>query len=249
MEKIKTFNTDALLTEAVVNAIIELSAFSIKDHGEFHIALSGGSTPKSIYKLMASEEFRSKLPWDKTHIYFGDERCVAEDHPDSNYLMARQAMLNHVPIAQDHVHPIRIDTQDLSASAQLYEQELRTHLPSSNAVAEFDLVLLGIGDDGHTASLFPDTAILNQMDKWVDAVYVEKFAAWRISITYPVINAAKHVFVIAAGEGKSGILKEVLAGGEQDRRYPIQSVQPSGELVWYLDVAAAALLPKTLLEQ
>ncbi|MGD8594001.1 MAG: 6-phosphogluconolactonase [Gammaproteobacteria bacterium] len=247
MTKIYSYDTVDHMNKAVINAITDKAATAIQHHNAFHLALAGGSTPKSIYELMAGEEFHTLLPWDKMHIYFGDERCVPADHADSNYRMAKQALLSKVPISDDHVHPIVVDVHNIPASAERYETELKNHLPMDNSTPTFDLVLLGIGDDGHTASLFPGTDILNETGKWVAAVYVEKFAAWRISITYPVINAAANVFVIAAGSGKSNIVKEVLASESAGTAYPVQEVQPRGELVWYLDAAAAAHLPSSLM--
>lgn len=247
MTKIYEFQTVDLMNQAVVEAIIDKATAAIHHHSDFHLALAGGSTPKSIYELMAREPYLSAFPWAQIHFYFGDERCVPPEHADSNYRMAQQALLSKVPVPQNNVHPVTIDQQNLSLSAEHYASELETHLPLVNATPVFDLVLLGIGDDGHTASLFPGTDILHESKKWVDAVYVEKFNAWRISLTYPVINAAANVFVIAAGSGKSRILTQVLASESLGTPYPVQRIKPSGELVWYLDAAAAALLPQSLL--
>lgn len=244
--EIYTYPTVDVMNDAVVKAVTQKATAAIEHHHAFHLALAGGSTPKSIYELMAREPYCSNLPWDKMHFYFGDERCVPADHTDSNYRMTRQALLSKVPVPESNVHPIVVDLQDVAASAKRYEDELKSHLPRNDSVSVFDLVLLGIGDDGHTASLFPGTPILKETAKWVDAVYVEKFDAWRISLTYPIINAAANVFVIAAGSGKSDILKNVIVGERKesgDFQYPVQGIQPAGDLVWYLDRAAAALLP------
>lgn len=252
--KIYAFPTVDVMNDAVVNAILQKANTAIEQHGAFHLALAGGGTPKSIYELMAREPYHSVFPWDKMHFYFGDERCVPADHADSNYRMAREALLAKVPVPESNVHPVVIDQQDIPASAQRYEDELKNQLPrhETDITAVLDLVLLGIGDDGHTASLFPGTPILNEKEKWVDAVYVEKFSAWRISMTYPLINAAANVYVIAAGSGKSEILNAVLAGeGKQPggTQYPVQGIRPAGELIWYLDEAAAALLPQAALSK
>jgi 6-phosphogluconolactonase len=252
MMKIYAFPTVDVMNDAVVNAILQTANVAIEQRDAFHLALAGGSTPKSVYELMAREPYHSVFPWNKMHFYFGDERCVPADHADSNYRMAREALLSKVPVPEGNVHPIVIDQDNNSASAQRYEDELKNHLPRNDTAAVLDLVLLGIGDDGHTASLFPGTPILNEKVKWVDAVYVEKFAAWRISMTYPLINAAANVFVIAAGSGKSDILNAVLAGeGKQSGggQYPVQGIRPAGELIWYLDEAAATLLPPTILSK
>jgi 6-phosphogluconolactonase len=250
MMKIYTYPTADVMNDAVVNAILHKASAAIKHRDAFHLALAGGSTPKSIYELMAREPYHSNFPWDKMHFYFGDERCVPADHADSNYRMAKQALLSKVPVPEGNVHPIMVDLQDIPASARGYENELKKHLPRNDSTAVLDLVLLGIGDDGHTASLFPGTPILKEAAKWVDAVYVEKFDAWRISLTYPLINAAANVFVIAAGGGKSEVLKSVLVTDHSQSdaiHYPVQGIKPAGELVWYLDEAAAALLPPAML--
>ena len=247
--KVVSYQNVTNMNEAVVDAIAEKASAAIRQQGTFHIALAGGSTPKSIYELMATEHYQKILPWSNIHFYFGDERCVPADHPDSNYRMATQALLAKVPVPEGNIHAVNIDLKNIAASAERYEDELKKHLPITSGTPVFDLVLLGIGDDGHTASLFPGTDILTETRKWVAAVYVEKFNAWRISLTYPVINAAANVFVIAAGSGKQKILKEVLSSEPVDDPYPVQRIRPSGELVWYIDSAAAALLPKTILKQ
>ena len=247
MTKIYSYDTAQQMNEAVVNAILQKTTTALQQRSAFHIALAGGSTPKSIYELMATERFQKSFPWDKMHFYFGDERCVPADHVDSNYRMARQALLSKVPVPEGNVHPVVVDIRNIDASAEHYASELKNQLPLRDSIPVFDLVLLGIGDDGHTASLFPGTDILNETRKWVSAVYVEKFDAWRISLTYPVINAAANIFVIAAGSGKSNILKEVLLTESSDTPYPVQRIDPAGELVWYIDASAAALLPNTLL--
>jgi len=246
--KFLSCQTTSEMNEVVVNAMLEKASAAIQQHGSFHLALAGGGTPKSIYELMAAERYRKQFPWSKMHIYFGDERCVPADHPDSNYRMAKQALLAKVPIPENNVHPIKIDVGDIVASAERYEEELN-FLPKSGTTPVFDLILLGIGDDGHTASLFPGTDILEETHKWVAAVYVEKFNAWRISLTYPVINAAANVFIIASGSGKQQILKQVLASEPLDEPYPVQRVRPAGELIWYMDSAAAALLPQSMVTQ
>lgn len=249
MTKIQSYPTVANLNDAVVTAIVDKASAAIRQHGGFHIALAGGGTPKGIYELMATEPYRQQLPWSSIHIYFGDERCVPADHPDSNYRMAKQALLDKVPLPEGNIHPIKIDLNNIPNSAERYEAELKETVPVKEGVPVFDLVLLGIGDDGHTASLFPGTDIVEETGKWVAAVYVQKFNAWRISLTYPVINAAANVFVIAAGSGKQHILKQVLASEPIGEPYPIQRVRPSGELVWYIDSAAAELLPQAMIAQ
>lgn len=236
------------LNIAVAEAWIALSAEAIAQRNAFHIALSGGSTPKALYQLMATDHYRQQTDWTRQHIWFGDERCVPHDHADSNYRMAREAMLDSLPIPPDNIHPVPMTDADVGKNAQDYETELLACLPkTAQGIPRFDLMLQGVGDDGHTASLFPGTTILQERDKQVAAVFVEKFNAWRISVTFPVINHARHLIVLAAGAGKADIVRTLLEDKVPDALYPVQMISPEGQLTWYLDSAAARLLsPETL---
>ena len=249
MAKVNEYKTVELLNQTVAEDILSLCQACIEKHGTFHIALAGGGTPKKLYQLIASDAFCGKYPWEKIHVYFGDERCVPADHEDSNYRMVNEALLAKTPIPVENIHPIHIDVDDVTASADRYNDELIASLPSDQETPKFDLVLLGIGDDGHTASLFPGTTILQQMEKFVDAVYVEKFNSWRISITYPVINAAANIYLLATGEGKARIVKTVMFDEPPAEPYPIQRIQAQGNLYWYLDEAAAAQAAEIVLSQ
>ncbi len=240
MAKVNVYKTVALLNQTVAEDILSLCQLCIEDHGAFHIAFAGGDTPKKLYQLIAGDAFRLKYPWEKIHVYFGDERCVPETHDDSNFRMANEALLMKAPIPAENIHPIHIDVNDAAASADRYNDELLASLPHDQGTPKFDLILLGIGGDGHTASLFPGTPILQQMQKYVDAVYVEKFNSWRVSITYPLINAAANIFLLATGEAKAGIVKSVMFDEPPAEPYPIQRIQGRGNLCWYLDSAAAA---------
>lgn len=240
MATVNVYKTVELLNQTVADDIVSLCRACIDDHGSFHMALAGGGTPKKLYQLLATEAYRDQLPWEKIHVYFGDERCVPANHEDSNFRMANEALLTKVPFPVENIHPIHVDVDDVAASADRYNDEISAILPSDNATPKFDLVLLGIGDDGHTASLFPGTPILQQTQKFVDAVYVEKFNSWRISITYPLINAAANVYVLAAGDSKANIIKTVMFDERPAEPYPIQRIQAKGNLAWYLDDAAAA---------
>lgn len=217
---------------------------AIADHGAFHVALAGGSTPRNFYAKLAQQSSIDESCWQKTHIYFGDERCVPQDHLDSNYRMAQESLLSVTPVLPEHVHAMFSEDIPVQENVLRYETILRDSLPlSAKGFPVFDLVLLGMGEDGHTASLFPDTEILHESDKPVAAQFVEKLGVWRISLTFPVINAASHVAILVAGEAKAGVLSNIsLAMENDDMQYPIQRVNPAGELDWYLDVAAAQLL-------
>ena len=249
MAKVNVYKTVELLNQTVAEDILSLYQACIEHHGAFHIALAGGGTPKKLYQLIASDAFRDRFPWENIHVYFGDERCVPATHEDSNFRMANEALLSKVPIPVANIHPIHIDVNDFAASAERYNDELMASLPSDRGVPKFDLVLLGVGDDGHTASLFPGTPILQQTQKYADAVYVEKFNSWRISITYPVINAAANIFLLTTGEGKAQIVKAVMFDELPAEPYPIQRIQGQGNMYWYLDEAAAAQAAEVVLSQ
>lgn len=234
----------AALAHAAAARCIELARSAQAGHGTFHVALAGGSTPRQLYRLLATD-YRESIDWARTHVYFGDERCVAPDHPDSNYAMAHEALLRHVAIPPAQVHRIEADDPDPRAAARRYADLLQHRLPRPHAHATgcFDLVLLGLGPDGHIASLFPDTPILDEQRAWVAAVRVEKLSAWRISLTYPVLNAARHVALLVAGDGKAAVIRDVIATPGAAARYPAGRLHPAGELEWFLDHAAARLLP------
>ncbi len=211
------------------------------DRRGFHVALAGGSTPQALYQLLTTSDYVERMAWEKNCFFFSDERCVARDHADSNYRMARLALFDHVPIDMSHVFPMRGDAADLHKAAAEYERAIRKTVPDKDGIPCFDLVLLGMGDDGHTASLFPGTTALAERDRLVVPVFVPKFNAWRLTFTYPLINQATRVVILVTGAAKAGIVAEVINGGGE-LRYPIQGVTSGGELIWYLDRAAAAQL-------
>ncbi|MBI5361816.1 MAG: 6-phosphogluconolactonase [Planctomycetes bacterium] len=213
---------------------------AIRDHGVFRVALAGGSTPRKLYAALVG----APIDWSKVLFFFGDERCVPPAHADSNYRMARETLLSKVAIPNTNVHRIYAETDDEQAAAEEYEEELeRVWGLIHHEMPRFDLVLLGMGADGHTASLFPGTKALEETKRRVVANWVEKLGAWRITLTAPVINAAREVVFLVAGADKAGVLKEVLQGPRDPARLPSQLVDPSdGELVWLVDRAAAAEL-------
>lgn len=226
------------LSHAAAQGFMELADRYIEKQGRFNVALAGGSTPRRMYEYLATDEFTDRIDWSRVFFYFGDERSVPHDHPDSNYRMARLALFDRVTIPPSNIHPF--DTElEVRKSAASYARLLLNTLPREEGLPCFDLILLGMGPDGHTASLFPATCILHD-ERLAAAVYVEKLHSWRLSLTYPVINNAAHVWLLVAGEGKSGILKELASGKGAD--YPVNGVQPRGELKWYLDRDAASLL-------
>jgi 6-phosphogluconolactonase len=235
------FDDPEKVARAAAGRFIEIAREAISTRGGFSVALAGGSTPKRIYQLLADDELSDQVRWSEVHIYFGDERTVPADHADSNFRMANEALLSRVPISESSIH--RIDgTGDAAANASLYESEMREFF-GDVAWPRFDLVMLGMGDDGHTASLFPATEALHETVKWVTANWVEKFKTWRITLSAPAINHAQHVLFTVTGSGKAERLHQVLRGDRDPERLPSQMIRPiSGKLDWFVDKAAAAKL-------
>jgi len=227
--------TDTLVRSAVADF------FALLDDckGECHIALAGGSTPRQLYRAIA--EAGAERGWSAVHFWFGDERAVPPDHPDSNYRMAKESLFSRLPIPADNIHPMPIPEPplpvNLDAAARRYEAELRAALPiTDTGFPRFDLVLLGMGEDGHTASLFPGNPALLERRRAVVAVQGPKAPPWRLTLTLPVINAARHVWILVTGEGKAPAMKRIRARLEPP--LPVQQVQPAAGVDWYVDAAA-----------
>jgi 6-phosphogluconolactonase len=220
---------------------IETTRAAIADHGRFSVALAGGSTPRRCYELLATDEYRDRPDWSQAHIFFGDERTVPPTDAESNYRMAWEAMLSRLPIPQPNVHRMRGE-DDPSSAAQLYEQEMSSFFGDAQW-PRFDLVLLGMGDDGHTASLFPHTLALREQRAWVVANRVEKLKTFRLTLTAPAINHARSVVFLVTGAAKAERLREVIRGPRDPERLPSQLIHPvEGTLTWLLDKEAARLL-------
>jgi 6-phosphogluconolactonase len=221
---------------------------AVAAQGRARVAVSGGSTPTAAFELLADpgQPWRSRMPWDKLDMYWVDERCVPPDNAESNYRMTREALLDHVPLNAGQIHRIEGELEpDVAASR--YESELRNTFRLEGAeTPRFDLIGLGMGPDGHTASLFPHTEAIHEMSRLVTANHVPQKDVWRVTLTWPVINHAASVFFLIAGAEKAEILKEVLTGPRDVERLPSQLIRPaSGILTLILDKAAAALLPPT----
>lgn len=240
--RVRVFDTAEAVARAAAERIAELARESIEARGSFTVALSGGSTPRRVYELLACEEFRGRVAWPNVHVFFGDERMVPPDHAESNYRMASETLLSRVAIPVENVHRIE-GVGDAAANASVYESELRG-LFGDEEWPRLDLVMLGMGDDGHTASLFPGTSALAERRAWVVANWVEKLGAWRVTLTAPTINAARRVLFLVTGAGKAERLREVLTGERDPARLPSQLIQPSdGILEWFVDRAASADIP------
>ncbi|WP_455222427.1 6-phosphogluconolactonase [Kaarinaea lacus] len=220
----------------------QLANLALRDHGKFHVALAGGSTPRGLYQLLASDQYAHKIDWQHTMFYFGDERAVPLGHEQSNFHMAHEAMLDTLSVPATNIFPLITDLDNLENSARHYEKILQRELPvDAQGIPQFDLILLGMGDDGHTASLFPGSSILHEQSHLVSTVFVEKLQSWRLSFTYPLINHARQVAFLVTGKSKAEKIKQVLVDKTGDN--PVEGIQPQGELMWFLDDEAASLLP------
>ncbi|HEX8502200.1 MAG TPA: 6-phosphogluconolactonase [Pyrinomonadaceae bacterium] len=238
--ELKVYDDPDGVARAAASRFAELAREAVAARGLFSVALAGGSTPRRVYELLAGEEFGGAVEWQSVHVFFGDERMVPPDHADSNYRMASEALLSRVPVPAENVHRVE-GLGDAAASASEYESEMRGLFGEDAEWPRLDLVLLGMGDDGHTASLFPGTAALDERRAWVAANRVESLGAWRVTLTAPAINAARHVLFLVHGAGKAARLREVLKGGRDPARLPSQLIRPhDGTLEWFLDRAAAA---------
>ncbi|MGH7360829.1 MAG: 6-phosphogluconolactonase [Candidatus Methylomirabilales bacterium] len=232
----------AALAQEAAERFAGIAAKALARAGRFTVALTGGSTPKRLYTLLAAEPYRSRLPWPETHVFWGDERCVPPDHPESNYRMAHDALLRQLPIPPEQIHRMR--GEDPERAAADYEQRLRTAFqPQAGMPPRFDLVLLGMGADGHTASLFPHTEAVRENQRWVVRNHVPKLQAHRLTLTAPVMNRGAAILFLVAGDEKAAALQEVLEGPADPERLPAQLIRPTtGRLVWLVDRAAASRL-------
>jgi len=247
-EKVDVFPDAKALTLAAARRIALLANSAVEDHGVFAVALSGGSTPKALYSLMATDEaIRSKMPWPEVHFFFGDERHVAPEHVESNFRMANEAMFRVLARNDLQIHRILGELTSASEAAEQYEADLKEFFELRGLITDglprFDLILLGMGPDGHTASLFPNSSGLLETTRWVVANWVEKFKTDRITLTFPVLNSAAEVIVLVSGPEKAPLLTKVLDPATGETIYPVQGVIPrDGIKRWMLDAPAAACI-------
>ena len=246
MKTIRVYPDYTLMMQAAAEQFASLYEASVMAHGHFTVALSGGSTPKALYALLAEERFSRYIDWSNIYFFWGDERTVPPDDQESNYRMAKLALFDQVDVPAGNIFRMHGESDPAQAALD-YEQRLIEFFKGrDDGRIVFDLVLLGMGDDGHTASLFQHTAALDEMEKQVVANFVPKLDTWRITLTTPAINAARHVMFLVTGAGKSAVLQEVLEGARQARELPSQLIDPvDGQLLWLLDEAAARLLAQT----
>jgi 6-phosphogluconolactonase len=234
---VHVYSSSEELSRAAAREFAAGAEEAIEERGRFAVVLAGGSTPETLYGILA-RDYSDRIDWSKVYVFFGDERAVPPHHEDSNLKMASEVLLDHVPVA--NVHRIKGELSPEEA-AEAYEEELRTFFQTED-VPRFDLILLGLGADGHTASLFPETPALEIHDRWVVANPVPRLNTTRITLTVPVINAARAVIFLVAGEDKAEALKETLEGDADPRVYPAKLVQPPGGPKWMVDQSAASLL-------
>ena len=244
MNEIYNYPDNQSVACAAADEFVRLADEAIADRGRFSAALAGGSTPKDLYHLLTTEDYRDELDWAQVHLFWGDERNVPPGHHDSNYGMVRQALLEHIAIPEANVHRMRGENDPLEAATEYHDQLERFFHPVLAGLPVFDLVLLGMGSDGHTVSLFPGDPALEEAQRWVAAVEHTRPPpplVRRLTLTLPVINAARNVIFLVTGESKAEAVRRIFDSGEQ---LPAGMVRPEqGRLVWMLDEAAAASLP------
>jgi len=238
------YSSKSELVQSTARILVQSILKVTKTGRPYYLALAGGRTPRDIYALLAEErngkQIGKQIDWNKVHLFWGDERMVPPGHDDSNYRMVREALLNRIEIPAENIHRPRGEMPPQAAAAE-YDDLLRNTFHPGQPI--FDLVLLGLGEDGHTASLFPGTDVLDVTDKLVAAVYVEKLSVWRVTLTLPVLNGAREILFVVSGTGKAEIIKRIMAMKQPDRDVPATLVLPtSGNVRWMLDSDAASLL-------
>src|SRR5690606_7232914 len=238
---IKKFNDLEQLNEEAAQLFIQAARETIEKSGRFTVALTGGSSPVGLHKLLASPAYRDQVQWDRVFVFWGDERWVPLDDERSNARMAFETLLDHVQVQKGQIYPRWADGTSRAELAHEYEQTLRSHLPPGGQI---DFVFLGMGADGHTASWFPNTGVLHEYDKWVAAYFLDAQDMYRITLTIPLVNQAAKVAVITYGSGKAEALYEVLRGERNTEQYPAQVMDGTeeGRVTWFVDEAAAQRL-------
>jgi 6-phosphogluconolactonase len=238
--KINVFKTEDEVLEGLANYFVDTAAESISNHGQFSVALSGGNSPKKLYEMLASRKFKGRVEWGKVHFFFGDERYVPHTDPQSNYLMAKKAILEPLDLSYRQIFPVNTSVSPEEAAAR-YTNDINLYFAGFDA--RFDLVLLGLGDNSHTASLFPHTPVLHEKTASVKEVFLEDQQVFRITMTAPLINQAHHIAYLVYGESKAEAVHHVIDDERNIENYPAQLIKPmDGDVQWFLDKSAAALL-------
>jgi 6-phosphogluconolactonase len=241
LNEVRVFDDTTGLIQATADEIARAAREAVDARGRFAWALAGGSTPRDVYRLLAGDPYRERMPWNAIHFFWGDERHVPPDHPDSNFRMAREAMLDAVPVPAENIHRVMAEEPDAQRAAAEYESTLRSFFAlASGEWPVFDLIQLGLGKEGHTASLFPGGAAIHERERLVVAPWVEAQSTFRITFTPPVLNHARRTLFLVSGEEKAEALHAVLEGAREPDLYPAQIVE--GNCLWMVDRAAAQLL-------
>ena len=234
---IRIYNDLEALSQAAAELFLLQSRVASMVCGRFTVALSGGETPRRMYEILGEPPYRDRIHWKDVHIFWSDERCVPDDDPRSNSLMARQSLLNHVPIPPQNIHPIHCSSSPQQAAIQ-YEQELKEFFSRQNP--NFHLVMLGLGSNGHIASLFPHTPVITEKERWVSEVYIDELGMYRVTFTAPYINQAEQVVFLVSGADKAQVLEDVLEGPYQPAELPAQLIRHNGtHPLWLVDKAAS----------
>ncbi len=239
----------AALAQEAAKLVVATAEEAVARCGRFTVALAGGSTPKRLYSLLAAKPYCARLPWQETHIFWGDERVVPPEHPDSNFGMVRAILLSRVPIPANQVHRMQAERADLDAAAGEYEAEIARTFAAQppDEPPAFDLILLGLGTDGHTASLFPHTPALRETKRWVAPNDIPELKASRLTLTIPILNRAAMILFLVSGIEKAAALQAVLEGPFDPEQLPAQLIRPvTGRLVWLVDQAATSLLSERI---
>ena len=247
--EVQAYDDADQVAHAAAELFVQTAAESSQARGRFRVALSGGSTPRQAYELLASGEFSTRIDWDRVDIFWGDERYVSAEDRDSNYRMTAEALLQHVPLPPHNIHRVRTEVSPPQDVASAYEEDIRRSFANPSSVPQFDLIYLGLGDNGHTASLFPHSPALQEASRLVLAEFVSAVNAWRISMSAPLLNRGRTVAFLVTGQQKARVLREVLLGPRDPERLPAQLINPEGKLLWLVDKSAAALLSGVIRER
>ncbi len=242
--ELRVYGDAKQLAGAAAELFVDAAAESSAARGRFRVALSGGSTPRRVYELLAAAGFSRRIDWDHVDVFWGDERYVAPDDPESNYRMTAEALLRHVPLPAASIHRVMTEISPPQAAAGAYEKTIRQAFGEPDSVPRFDLIYLGLGTNGHTASLFPHSPALRETSRLVLADLVAELKAWRISMSAALLNRGQTVAFMIAGAEKAQVLRDVLLGPRDPERLPAQLIAPEGKLLWLVDEAAAAELPR-----
>ena len=237
---VRISDSPAELAQAAARRVVTLGREALAARGCFRLALAGGNTPHTLYRVLAEPANRSALDWTHVEVFFSDERDVSPEHSDSNFRMASETLLQHVPIPASNIHPMRTASVSLRRDAARYAAMLRRRVPVGEAGwPQLDLVLLGLGADGHTASLFPGTCVLHERQLTVAAVYVPQQRGWRLTLTLPVLDHARRLLFLVSGKGKAQALAAALSEPREGKPSPVQLLRPQGQVEWFCDRAAA----------